>query len=119
MTLQLNQKVKYYLGETLPLVKHKANQKISLETVTLCRRSLSSLSLKRFRLHLKWKKGLNYKTGKKKNRKKTRTSTQMGQQQKKKKQTNKQKIKQIKWINEKHKHEKNFHFVIMKSTYII
>ena len=44
----------------------------------------------------------------------------MGQQQKKKKkQTNKQKIKQIKWINEKHKHEKNFHFVIMKSTYII
>lgn len=43
----------YYLGGTLPLVKHKANEKISLETATLCRRSLSSLSLKRFRLHLK------------------------------------------------------------------
>ena len=43
----------------------------------------------------------------------------MGQKKKKKKETNKQKIKQIKWINEKHKHEKNFHFVIMKSTYII
>ena len=117
MTLQLNQKVKYYLGETLPLVKHKANQKISLETVTLCRRSLSSLSLKRFRLHLKWKKGLNYKTGKKKNRKKN--ENRWDNNKRKKKQTNKQKIKQIKWINEKHKHEKNFHFVIMKSTYII
>lgn len=119
MTLQLNQKVKYYLGGTLPLVKHKANEKISLETATLCRRSLSSLSLKRFRLHLKWKKGLNYKTGRKKNRKKNENKHTDGTTKKEKKETNKQKIKQIKWINEKHKHEKNFHFVIMKSTYII
>ena len=85
MTLQLNQKVKYYLGGTLPLVKHKANEKISLETATLCRRSLSSLSLKRFRLHLKWKKGLNYKTGKKKNRKKNENKHTDGTTKKEKK----------------------------------
>ena len=64
------------------------------------------------------KKGPKLQNWKEEKQKKER-STQMGQQKKKKKETNKQKIKHIKWINEKHKHEKNFHFVIMKSTYTI
>lgn len=75
------------------------------------------LKSKAFSFAFKMKKGPKLQNWKKEKQKKERE--QMGQQQKKKKQTNKQKIKQIKWINEKHKHEKNFHFVIMKSTYII
>lgn len=76
------------------------------------------LKSKAFSFAFKMKKGPKLQNWKEEKQKKER-STQMGQQKKKKKETNKQKIKHIKWINEKHKHEKNFHFVIMKSTYVI
>lgn len=73
-----------------------------------------------FSFAFKMKKGPKLQNWKKEKQKKEREQAHRwdNKKRKKKRQTNK-KIKQIKWINEKHKHEKNFHFVIMKSTYII
>lgn len=78
------------------------------------------LKSKAFSFAFKMKKGPKLQNWKKEKQKKEREQAhRWDNNRRKKKQTNKQKIKQIKWINEKHKHEKNFHFVIMKSTYII